>query len=307
MAKNRIVYVLSLFSCLVFFLAYRLWFAWFALITVLCLPLFSLLMSLLAIFTARLRTDLPHRLSIGTEKSFSISCDSLLPAPPWRCKRVVERPLTGEKWVLRQNDPLPTDHCGGLICSVEKPRIYDYLGLFCFRLKPPHAHTLVVYPKPVPTKLPALYKFRVRSYKPKWGGGFAENHELRPYVPGDSIRQIHWKLSAKTGSLILRQPMEPDRRRLLLQLDLQGSAEELDRKFGRLLWAGQTLLDRDLPFELQALTGQGTRTFRVATPDDLTRMMDELLSASPARSDATRAAAPAADWLLYIGGGADET
>ena len=306
MAKRRIIYFLSLICCLVFFLAYRLWFSWFALMTVLCLPLFSLLMSLLAIFTAKLRTHLPHRLPLGTGQDFALLCDSLLPPPPWRCKRVVQRPLTGEKWIISKGDSLPTDHCGGLICTVEKPRIYDYLGLFRFYLKPAQPHTLLVYPLPIPTELPGLDKFRVRTYRPKWGGGFAENHELRQYVPGDSIRQIHWKLSAKTGSLILRQPMEPAHRRLLLQLDLCGTAAELDRKLGRLLWIGQTLLDRELPFTLQALTGQGMRTFQVATEEAFTRMMDELLCASKADSDALRGLAPAADWQFYIGGGPDE-
>lgn len=307
MAKRWIIYFLSLIGCLVFFLFYRLWFSWFALLTVLCLPLFSLLMSLVAIFTARLRADLPHSLPLGTGQDFPILCDSVFPAPPWRCKRVVQRPLTGEKWILSEGNSLPTDHCGGLICTAEKPRIYDYLGLFCFKLRPPRTHTLLVYPLPIPMELPGLDKFRVRTYKPKWGGGFAENHELRQYVPGDSIRQIHWKLSAKTSSLILRQPMEPVHRRMLLQLDLCGAAAELDRKLGRLLWASQTLLDRELPFTLQAMTGQGMRTFQVAAEEDLARMMEALLCAPPADSDAPRASAPAADWRLYIGGGPDET
>lgn len=306
MAKRRIIYILSLICCLVFFLAYRLWFSWFALMAVVFLPLFSMMMSLLAVFTAKLRTNLPHSLSVGTWQDLDLHCDSLLPPPPWRCKCLVERPLTGEKWNISSGDTLPTHHCGSLICTVTKPRIYDYLGLFRFYLDCPQPHTLVVYPKPIPIELPGLSKFRVRTYKPKWGGGFAENHELRQYIPGDNIRQIHWKLSAKTGSLILRQPMEPLHSRLLLQMDLCGTPAELDRKLGRLLWAGQTLLDRDLPFTLQVMTGEGIRTFRVSTADDLKRMMEQLLCAPAAGEETPRIFAPAADWQFYIGGEPDE-
>lgn len=39
--------------------------------------------------------------------------------------------------------------------------------------------------------------------------GGAAGGSLREYVPGDPIRRIHWKLSAKTGRLLLRQE-EPD-------------------------------------------------------------------------------------------------
>lgn len=28
-------------------------------------------------------------------------------------------------------------------------------------------------------------------------GAYAEEHELRPYRPGDPMRTVHWKLTAK--------------------------------------------------------------------------------------------------------------
>ena len=53
--------------------------------------------------------------------------------------------------------------------------------------------------------------------------------DLRKYTPADSLRKIHWKLSAKRGELIAKnfQSFEPDRTILLLdtlKIDLPGQA-----------------------------------------------------------------------------------
>jgi uncharacterized protein (DUF58 family) len=47
-------------------------------------------------------------------------------------------------------------------------------------------------------------------------------HALRPYVPGDSPRQIHWKSTAKTGAMMVRQYEETRRSRMILVLGLGG-------------------------------------------------------------------------------------
>ena len=60
----------------------------------------------------------------------------------------------------------------------------------------------------------------------KKGGGFSEFHENREYRPGDSVRDIHWKLSGKTDKLIVRQAMEPVQRRLVLAVETCGSTSE---------------------------------------------------------------------------------
>lgn len=306
MILRRLIYLLALAGCILFFLAYQLWFSWFALVALLCLPLFSLLISLMAMTTARLKMRLPRNLPVGTEQTLDVHCNSLLFPPPWRCKLVVERPLTQEEWVMQEHDPLPTEHCGGLLCSIQKPRIYDYLGLFCKKMKHDPQRAILVRPKPIPMRIPDLDKFSVSSWRPKWGGGFAENHELRLYRPGDNIQQIHWKLSAKTGSLILRQPMEPIRNQVLVRLDLCGSHAELDRKLGRLLWLGNQLLGKDRHFQLHALTGQGLQRWSITDAESLEKVMDTLLLCSPAHAGADGILSEPADWQYYIGGGADE-
>lgn len=52
-------------------------------------------------------------------------------------------------------------------------------------------------------------------------------HALRPYVPGDSLRQVHWKSTAKTGAMMVRQYEETRRSRMMLVL-ARGADEYAD-------------------------------------------------------------------------------
>ena len=44
--------------------------------------------------------------------------------------------------------------------------------------------------------------------------------DIREYVPGDDIRAVHWKLSSKTDTLILREASDPSHYNLAVLIDL---------------------------------------------------------------------------------------
>lgn len=52
------------------------------------------------------------------------------------------------------------------------------------------------------------------------GGGSEEFFGLRPYRPGDSVRTIDWKRSAKTGELVCREMTHPTPPQVMVALDL---------------------------------------------------------------------------------------
>ena len=56
-------------------------------------------------------------------------------------------------------------------------------------------------------------------------------HAIREYVPGDSRRQIHWKSTAKTGRLMVRQFEESRRSRLAVVLSLAADEYASDDEF----------------------------------------------------------------------------
>lgn len=110
--------------------------------------------------------------------------------------------------------------CGPADLPCHRARVYDALGLVGLPLQLPTACSIAVEPEPLePAELPNLSQFQYRSYHPKPGGGFSEIHDLREYRPGDSLHEIHWKLSAKTDKLIVREAEEPDRGLIVLSFD----------------------------------------------------------------------------------------
>ena len=306
MVRRWLLYLLVVMGCLAFYWAYQQWFAWLVLVGVLCLPVAALILSLPAMLTLKLKVRCPLPVAMGSQELPELAASCPLPAPPVRGKILVRRITTGQQWKLKPGYYLPADHCGTLLCGPDKAKVYDYLGLFFLRIRQTEPLSVVVRPRPVAVRhLPALEQYLAKSWRPKPGGGFAENHELRLYRPGDSLNQVHWKLSAKTGKYIIREAMVPEKNRLLLSMILRGTPEELDRKFGRLLWLSRELLSKELRHEICVLTGNGTLTLSVIDEESLEKALDELLSQPPAPAEVQWSALPAA-WQYRIGGGEDE-
>ena len=223
--------------------------------------------------------------------------------PPHRSKIRISKPLTGESWILKPGDKLPTDHCGGLRAELHKPRVCDYLGLFRFKVRKTNGQTFLVLPNPVTMDVPPdLTRYLAQRWHPKPGGGYAENHEIRQYHPGDNLNQIHWKLSAKVGDLMLREPMEPERGLMLLTMDLCGTASEQDAKFGQLLWLSNWLLEHQIAFDIRVLTGNGIESWSIRDEWDLHKCMEYLLCAPFARVGSIQDRSFTAAWRHHIGG-----
>ena len=56
-------------------------------------------------------------------------------------------------------------------------------------------------------------------------------HAIREYVPGDSRRHVHWKSTAKTGQLMVRQFEETRRARIAVVLDVQADEYDSEDEF----------------------------------------------------------------------------
>ncbi len=302
------VYLTALLSCLVFYWAYQEWVSWIALQAVLWLPLLSLAVSLPAMLCFRAAVSGPGALPAQVPGEAWLLGQDRLPVPPFRGRLRLTRLTTGEQWKRRGVCDLPTEHCGGILVSPERVWVYDYLGLIGIPARKKESRQIIVRPKAATMQPPAeLDRFLARSWRPKPGGGYAENHELRLYRPGDSLNQVHWKLTAKTGKLIIREPMQPDRGLMLLTMNLRGTPEELDRKFGRLLWLGSYLLEKGLGFECRVLTAAGIQSRQITGKDALADWIDHLLCFECVKEGDLRQRDYPAAWQYHIGGGTDET
>ncbi len=307
MAKARFFYICALLGCFGFYIAYREWLSWLLFVGLLGLPWLSLFISLPLMLRFRADAQGPSSAPMGTAAAVTLRGKARFLTPPYRGRIRLLRHTTGETWVLRQEGSIPTEHCGGILAVPERVYVYDLLGLFRFRVRACGSATVLVRPNMLPMgQLPELDRFLARSWRPKPGGGFGENHEMRLYRPGDNLNQVHWKLTAKTGKLTIREPQEPDRGLVLLTLDICGTGQELDRKFGRLLWLGDTLLNKNISFEIRALTGEGILSQQVTCQEALQQAVDRLLCCAPAPQGSILDRDTAASWHRHIGGDAHE-
>ena len=307
MTARRIIYLCCLAGSLVFYFFYQQWMSWILLLTILALPWVSLVLSLPAMLQFRGEVECPTFVRLGEEAYAALWGLSALPQPLFLGKIMVKNQITGEKFRHDPRETLHTAHCGSLRIHAEKVRICDYLGLFALPVRKIPARTVIIRPTALRMDDPPdLSRYIARSWRPKFGGGYAENHELRLYRPGDSLNQVHWKLSAKTGELILREPMEPNRGLVLVTMDLNGTPDEIDRKFGRLLSVSRHLLENDLRHEIRVLTGDGVMSHTIENEGALTASLDKLLCCSAAHDGSLAGVETGASWQFHIGGGVHE-
>ena len=200
MAGRRIAGLAALAGGIVFYIAYGEWFSWLLLILLLTLPWVSLVLSLPMMLTFRAELEGARTVSAGTPGQLRLRGRCRLPMAPFRGRIRLKHCFSGREFWYDSGEGIPSDHCGGYIVTARRVRICDYLGLFALPVTCREPYILRIRPNPVPIPaLPELDKYLARAWRPKFGGGYAENHELRLYRPGDSLNQIHWKLTAKTG------------------------------------------------------------------------------------------------------------
>lgn len=238
----------------------------FIFFTVLWLPVLALAVSLPAMLSCRAEILPPpgavRRGSCG-EWTLVLRAAAGLPLARAAGRLVVQNRMTGETLSLRLSMGRPltggrrcweveSAHCGLVECRAEKLRVCDCLGLIALPVRPPEAVSLLVSPVPEdpgPLVLPESGGAPLPVPRGKSVSG--EDYELRPYRPGDTMRSIHWKMTAKRDELVSREPLEDRRPLPVLTVDHFGSPEELDRALDRLAGYSQTLLKRERPFEVR--------------------------------------------------------
>ena len=282
------MYLFSLLGCLVFYGFYREW--------------ISLFISLPGMLTVQaiLRCPETVRTEVPARTALEITCR--FPTPPVRCRIKLHNRLTGHRYVGEPGERIPTKHCGCMSVSCDRLFVYDYLGLFRRRLPKSEKPLVYVLPKPVACPLPQQLQGRsVSLWRPKPGGGFSENHELREFRVGDEVRGIHWKMSAKTRKLIYREPIEPAQTGYLLSLTLTGDPDALDKKLGQLLWLNHTLLQRGFDHGVRCRTAEGMVCYPVESPAAAEEGLKTLLRSNPTKGE-TREKAENVLWQYHIGG-----
>lgn len=119
---------------------------------------------------------------------------------------------------------LPTEHCGCLTAADGVLNCGEPFGLFHKRRAADVSGSYSVLPKETGIKLTEsqILQYDMESYKysmERSGADPTETFQIREYQPGDPVKGIHWKLSAKTGQTMLREPGLPVENNILLLID----------------------------------------------------------------------------------------
>lgn len=117
----------------------------------------------------------------------------------------------------RVSDELMLDsgHCGVVHLKMVRAKTWDYLKFFKLRCKANGEATVIVIPEIYPATVEVLSDFRYftgegDTYSDSESGDDpSEVFEIRDYRSGDKMQKIHWKLSARTDHLMVKDYSDP--------------------------------------------------------------------------------------------------
>lgn len=150
---------------------------------------------------------------------------------------------------------LESIRCGCIECVAERLWNYDLFGVLPVKLNGKQKKRILVMPDTFPVEVPSILNqscMDANEYAPDQKGyDRSETYQIREYAPGDSLQQIHWKLSSKMGDLVVRDGSLPVDRELMVfldQTDPERTPQQTDALLEAVVSVCQALNEAGLPF-----------------------------------------------------------
>lgn len=190
------------------------------------------------------------------------------------------------QWILE------SAYCGCIECVAASIWCYDIFGVLPLRIRGKAKKRTVVMPDTFPVSVETVFSRSDQEdcteYAPnKKGTDPTEILQIRDYVPGDSLRQIHWKLSGKLDKLMVRDPAQAVDRDLLVFLEKTDAActpERADALLEAVTSLCQTLAEMGQPFRL-AWNEDVIVTFDITNKEQLPEAISGMLKAHRTTSE----------------------
>lgn len=207
------------------------------------------------------------------------------------CVLEIKNKLTGEKessviklsvlpkGTAEAEFSVSSDFCGYITAKIEEIYLTDIFGFITVKIKnfesakgkmtvlPETFSPVIVFDGilPVPEES--------ESYSPdKRGNDYSETFQIREYVPGDSIKQIHWKLSEKLDKTIVKDASLPIAKNIMLFWDKtagNASPDQMDAMAETTASVAQSLLKNGYEFALGWNDGNRTDIAYIKDQNDL--------------------------------------
>ena len=267
------------------------------------LPAVSVLCSVSSAKRITVRLSAPDCCRRGDAAECSVQAGGLLPGAVLTAALSGRSRLTGEETraqvSLSRFSPavktaLRAAHCGTVALSLRDAAVQDWFGLYRRPLTLQSSRFITVEPPLFDIQISFAERQSVSADGTRWSSAHAgqdpsETFGFRAYIPGDPIRQIHWKLSQKTDSLMVRELGLPVAEEVLLLLDTsvpaqEDAAEALDAAMTALLSLSRSLTEHGIAHSVGWKNREPDELVLCSVQDqqDCTAVRGQLLTAAAA-------------------------
>lgn len=220
----------------------------------------------------RLQLEPTAAMRKGEQGNLTITLENptVFPVLRIRCSITVENQLNREtrqitlmtcvlpKRNQRLNLQFGNDYCGRIRIEAGALRLYDCFGLIGIGSRVTAVGHATVRPdtfEPEILVMPSPSSIEESDvYSPdRPGSDLTETFQIREYVPGDSPRQIHWKLTSKFDRMIVRDPSLPITRSVMVFWERTGDSGDaalIDAQAEVVVSLCQSLLEQSIQFTI---------------------------------------------------------
>lgn len=246
MALIRIIYLALIVAAGLFFILYLDPLSLILFLVVAALPIFLFIITLIARLSITVTVQASNTAATKGEQAllyFTVNNRSFISLKNLKTLVTVENGFLGEvqERELFMSAPALTkqtiiyavqsEHIGKIKVSVKNIVLYDYFKLFSFKIKLNKNYEISFLPEILPTPI----NLRINSYinsesdvfsKQKAGDDPSEIFKIRDFVGGDKLNRIHWKLTTKTGHLMVKEFSLPINTSIMIGLELNADKEK---------------------------------------------------------------------------------
>ncbi len=222
MRSSRILYLILLVLSLVFVYFYGGAVPYMILYVVLILPVVSFIYALVIFFRFKYFQEIDKKFIMKGDRVkyiFTITNEDYFFYPYLRVTFFGSKTIFNEQFKKINLSLLPQKektftfelycrYSGNYEIGVERIEIEDFLGLFKLTYKIPFPLSITVYPRIITLE---RFKLKTDFTSESYSSSISRNEDMgvlkdvRKYVYGDTLKKVHWKLSAKLNEIMIKQ------------------------------------------------------------------------------------------------------
>jgi hypothetical protein len=246
---RRIILLLVLAIVFGLFVYDRGYFFYSMLILIIGFVILQFLISLPGMFLAKVQISVQKPELRDEEPKFDLSAKSKFLFGAAKTHLIITNLFTGKSFLNKiklyppKNKTISINAfdaiCGTLEMRIKRVFVVDLLGIFAIPKKIKTVNYITVMPPlyAANVNLPALLNAKLsddtaETKKTPTQGAVAEYVDLREYRKGDSIRDFHWKLTAKKNKIIIKEKGYLSFEEPIICFDFFGDADDAGKVLG---------------------------------------------------------------------------